>query len=77
MQKIRWIKKLFTVLLVLTVAANSAGCTSFFPDSETEIKKYESTSEEDKEQEEMVSIDWEDALGLAADYLKKRLGRFS
>ena len=70
MQKIRWIKKLFTVLLVLTVAANSAGCTSFFPDSETEIKKYESTSEEDKEQEEMVSIDWEDALGLAADYLK-------
>lgn len=70
MQKIRWIKKLFAALLVLAVAANSAGCTSFFPDSETEIKKYEPTSEEDKEQEKMVSIDWEDALGLAADYLK-------
>ena len=72
MQKIRWMKKFGAVWLILAVAASFCGCTGLLPNSETQIKNYEPTSEleEEEQQEEIVSIEWEDALGLAADYLK-------
>lgn len=72
MQKMRWMGRLCTVWLVLAVMVSFCGCTNFFPDSESQIKNYEPTSEleEEQEQEEIVSIEWEDALELAADYLQ-------
>ena len=72
MQKIRWMKKFGAVWLILAVAASFCGCTGLLSNSETQIKNYEPTSEleEEEQQEEIVSIEWEDALGLAADYLK-------
>ncbi len=72
MQKIRWMKKFGAVWLILAVAASFCGCTGLLPNSETQIKNYEPTSEleEEEQQEEIVSIEWGDAVELAADYLK-------
>ena len=72
MQKIRWMKKFGAVWLALAVMVSFCGCAGFLPNSETKIKNYEPTSEmeEEQQEEEIISVEWEDALELAADYLK-------
>ncbi len=68
---------LFRKIGALTVAAavtcNLCGCAAFWDNGETEIKQYESSSESpsdtDKE-EQSVTMEWEDAVELAADYME-------
>lgn len=68
----RWNKKIWSGLLVFAMTVSCCGCSSFFTNSDPEIKHYETTSEpsDDKEEEEFVKVEWEEALELAADYLE-------
>lgn len=71
MKKIRWMKKICVCLIVFAVAVSTSGCTEFFSNTNTQIKNYEPSSEaSSEEQEEIIQIEWEDALVLAADYMK-------
>lgn len=72
MQRSKWIRKFYAVWIVIAVVAGCCGCASLLPNSEPPIKSYEPTSkvEEKEPQEEVVSIEWDDALELAADYLQ-------
>lgn len=66
------VKKTLAVLMTLSVTVGLCGC-SLLGTNNTEIKKFESSSEDGSgtaASEEEKEIEWEDALELAADYLK-------
>lgn len=71
MQKRKWIKTLSVCLMISMITMSLSGCTGFFSKKGADIKTYEPTSEvSSEEEEEVVQIDWQDALDMAADYLK-------
>lgn len=72
MQMNKWIRKFYAVWIVIAVMVSCCGCAKILPNSEPPIKSYEPTLEGEDEEppEEIVSIEWEEALELAADYLQ-------
>lgn len=72
MRKIHLSRRLWAGLLVLSMAVGCSGCALPFLGNEPEIKKYETSSEDSSETEiNIVKLEWEESLGLAADYLDR------
>lgn len=72
MNKTLW-NKICAVLLTVAIAFSLSGCITFWGNNETNIKHYESSSEAssgEEIQEEEVAMEWEDAVELAADYMR-------
>lgn len=68
----RWKNRVLAGVLAATVTVSLCGCNSFFLNKSPEIKHYEATSEPSalEPEKEIVRVDWEEALELAADYLQ-------
>lgn len=67
-----------TVAMLLVMAVAISGCSPIFGKKHTEIKHYEettkkpsATSSQKEEEEKVEKISWEDAMDMAAGYLKK------
>ena len=65
-------KKLWGMLLVSVLALNIMGCESIFSSGEVQVKEYEKKQTDSSgEEEKKEKMDWEEALGLAAEYYQK------
>lgn len=67
-------KKLTAMLLGICIGSTLVGCTSLWS-SDVTVKHYEETSEEatseEEAEEEKASIEWEDAMELANDFMEQ------
>lgn len=65
-------KKLWAMFLVSVLALNIMGCESIFSSGEVQVKEYEEPQKSSSgEEEKNEKMDWEEALGLAAEYYQK------
>lgn len=65
-------KKLWGIFLVSVLALNIMGCGSIFSSGEVQVKEYEEPKKSSSgEEEKNEKMDWEEALGLAAEYYQK------
>lgn len=63
--------RLGALLLAVTLSCNLSGCAGFFDKGESEIKQYESSAEESNgKEEEKLTMDWDDAMELATQYVE-------
>lgn len=72
MNKTLW-NKICALFLTLVIVMNISGCTTFLGGDGTNIKRYETSSESSRSEgaeEEEVVMEWEDAVELAADYMR-------
>lgn len=66
------IKKLLEIILISVLLLNVLGCESLFSSGEVQVKEYEKPKKSSSgEEEKNEKMDWEEALGLAAEYYQK------
>lgn len=64
-------RKIVVLFTILTMVISCTGCATFFSLDGTRVKEYETSSEVSKKEEEVVKLDWDEALELADEYLGK------